>query len=402
MNNAIIVILLVFIAQRLWSYILEILNLLHMKRNAGRVPPEMAGFIDPEMLGKSAGYESDNTRFGIIEGLFSDAGTAVLIFAGLLDLYNSWMSGWGLPFIPAGIFYFLLLSWAAGIYGMPFRIYRTFRIEKKFGFNAMKPGLFAADFIKSMLIETAIIAALSAAGLWLVQAGPKLWWLFLWIFLFLFGIFLMYVSPFILDPLFNKYTPLDDEQLESKIREVLGRTGIGIGRVFKVDASKRSRHSNAYFTGIGRVKRIVIFDTLLEKLSAEEIAAVLAHEAGHWKKRHVLKTLAVNEITVFIGLYLGYIAINSDLLPAVFNIHEGGFFVKAVLAGFIAGLVMFFLSPLASWYSRKNEKEADRFAFDAMAGHGPCPPPLKNLQGTICPTLTPIPCMSNSTIPIPR
>jgi STE24 endopeptidase len=183
----------------------------------------------------------------------------------------------------------------------------------------------------------------------------------------------MYISPVVIEPLFFKFEPVKAEGLEENVRVLMERAGLKVNRVFQVDASRRSRHSNAYFTGIGRVKRIVLFDTLIEQMTREEILAVLAHEAGHWKKRHVLKRIVLTEAMAFCGLFLAYHLLTWNGLPHLIGLADASFFARVVILGFLSSLVMFPLTPLFSYLSRRDEREADHFASqltgrpDAMA-----------------------------------
>jgi STE24 endopeptidase len=174
----------------------------------------------------------------------------------------------------------------------------------------------------------------------------------------------MYISPYVIEPLFNKFTPIEDKELEDKIKTIAEKVGIKVSRIFKMDASKRSKHTNAYFTGVGKVKRIILYDTLLEKMDKDEIIAVLAHEIGHWKKKHVLKRIIVSEAMAFVGLYISFEILQSDFLLRVFFIEEASFFAKMVILGFIGSIIGFPLGPLSNYFSRKHEGQADRFACE--------------------------------------
>jgi STE24 endopeptidase len=211
-----------------------------------------------------------------------------------------------------------------------------------------------------------LVSALLAGALLIVQASPKLWWLWLWFFYFIFSLFMMYISPYVIEPLFNKFAPVDDAELSEKITQLLAKTGIKVSRVFKMDASKRSRHSNAYFTGIGRVKRIVLFDTLLNDMNHDEILSVLAHEAGHWKKKHILKSIIVSEVVSIAVFFIASYIFSTDWLVKIFNLSHDSFLAKMVLLGFIGGLAGFFISPLSAYFSRRNERQADDYAKELM------------------------------------
>jgi len=183
----------------------------------------------------------------------------------------------------------------------------------------------------------------------------------------------MYITPFVIEPLFFKFEQIKVEGLEEKIRSLMERAGLKVSRVFQVDASRRSRHSNAYFTGIGRVKRIVLFDTLVEQMSQDEILSVLAHEVGHWKKRHVLKHMIQSETMAFCGLFLAFHLLSWEGLPRLTGLPDASFYARTVIVGFLGSLALFPFTPLFSYLSRRDEREADRFASeltrrpDAMA-----------------------------------
>lgn len=339
-----------------------------MKKKGNAVPNVLKGIITKSTLKKSQSYIIEKARFGILESVCGDIAVFVLFFTGLLNIYNSWMDNQKISFIFKGFFYFIILSYCFSFFNIPFQLYSIFKIENKFGFNTMKFPLWISDFIKTLIIETILMAVLIMAALWIVQLSPHFWWLFLWIFFFIFSMFIMYISPYILDPLFNKYTPIKDTVFAEKIKKLFKKTGIKVSQVFKVDASRRSRHSNAYFTGIGRVKRIVIYDTLLEKLNHEEILAVLAHEAGHWKKKHVLKAIISYEIFSFAALYISFLLLQGSILTSIFKILADNFFVKVIILGFLGSLLAFFFTPLSAYFSRRHENQADKYGVEIMGG----------------------------------
>ena len=341
---------------------LEYLNLSYMKKHGLSIPPEFKGEIDEDLLKKTQEYVAEKTRFSFISSLFGNIVLILFIFGGLLNLYNSWIASFDWSFIVSGMLFFLLLSYAGTILSIPFDLYTTFKIENKYGFNTSPPRLWLTDFIKSIVISTVIISIVVSAGLWFVKASPQFWWIWVWGFFLVFSLFMMYIAPYVIEPLFNKFTPIEEGGLEDRIKALMQRTKIRVSRVFKMDASKRSRHTNAYFSGIGRVKRIVLYDTLLDMMNQDEILAVLAHEAGHWKKRHVLKQIILMEIVSFIGIYIAFQVMQTDLLTNLFQIGQETFFVKVVLIAFIGSLVMYPLAPLSNLISRRFEREADKFA----------------------------------------
>ncbi|MBF0319040.1 MAG: M48 family metallopeptidase [Nitrospirae bacterium] len=364
MTTPLLIVFAAYVVTEGFGYYLEYLNIRHLMANGTLVPEEFKGSVDGELLKKTSEYQIDNTRFGVVASIFDNVVAAVFIFGGFLSLYNSWILSFKISFVYTGLVFFLLLNYGQTILSMPFSLYRTFKIEKKYGFNTTTLRVWITDTVKSMALSTILMGALFAAGLYLIERSPDFWWLWVWGVFFAFTIILMYVSPYIIEPLFNKFTPIDDEAIVLQMQEMMGRVGITVKSIFKMDASRRSTHTNAYFTGIGRVKRIILYDTLLEKLDTDELLGIVAHEAGHWRKRHLLKLIAAYEIVTLIVLYVFFIVLKTDIVLRVFNIGEDSFFVKVLLLSFIAGIVAFPLRPLSNAISRRHEREADRFAVE--------------------------------------
>lgn len=335
-----------------------------MKKAGLAVPPEFQGKMDEELMKKTSEYESEKTRFSFISSLFGNIVTILFIFGGLLDFYNSWIISLRLPFMVSGWLFFIFLSYVSDFLSIPFSLYHTFHIENRYGFNTMTFRLWIADLLKSLILSTVIASLVLFAGLWLMQWSPDHWWFWVWVFLFLFSIFVMYLSPYVIEPLFNKFTPIEDESLKERIMAITEKAGIHVGRILRIDASKRSRHTNAYFTGIGKTKRIVLYDTLLEGMSHNEILTVLAHEIGHWKRHHLLKTMGILEAASLAALYLCSRLIESDFLTILFHISKGTVFAKMVILAFLGGIIAFPLKPLMSSLMRKHEREADTSSYE--------------------------------------
>jgi STE24 endopeptidase len=244
-----VIIFVLYILKEGFEYLLRYMNLRHMKAHGLSVPHELKGRIDEDLLKRSREYEAEKTRFGFISSIFGNIVTVVFIFGGVLNIYNSWVAGFNLLFIPAGLLFFLFLSAASTVLDIPFDLYGTFRIENKYGFNTMTPKLWMADFFKSLLLSSVLTGIMITAGFWIIQSSPDFWWIWVWGFFLVFSIFMMYISPYVIEPLFNKFTPVDDAGLEACLKSMMEKADIKVGRVFKMDASKRSRHTNAYFTG---------------------------------------------------------------------------------------------------------------------------------------------------------
>jgi STE24 endopeptidase len=339
-----------------------------MKSCGMAVPAEFRGMMDEGVFGKTHDYEADKTRFSFISSLFGFVITIVFIFGGLLNIFNSWVVSLNLPFLVSGWFFFILLFFASEALNIPFSLYGNFRIENRYGFNTMTLRLWFSDFTKSLIISVVVMTGILFAAFGLIQWSPGRWWIWLWGVMLAYGMFMMYISPYVIEPLFNKFSPVEDESLKEKILELAGRAGIRLTKVLKMDASRRSKHSNAYFTGIGRTKRIVLYDTLIEGMTQGEIIAVLAHEIGHWRRKHILKMMAAMEIISLITLYISFRLMDGSLLTGLFGIESPTAYAKFVIIGFLAAIASFPLRPVGTYFSRRNEKQADDDCL-ALAGN---------------------------------
>jgi STE24 endopeptidase len=363
MNESLIIIFIIYLLVVGFGYWLDYLNLSHLKKYGSLIPPEFEGQIDQTLLNKTRDYTVENTKFEFVSSIFNNIVFLLFLFGGILNVYNSWIASMNLPFILSGLVFFMFLVYAETVLSIPFNLYRTFKIEKKYGFSTMTIKLWLTDLIKSLLITTILMGLLISIGLYLIQKSPNLWWFWVWCFFLIFGIFIMYISPYIIEPLFHKFTPIDDETLEKGIRNLMQKVGIKVSRIFKMDASRRTKHTNAYFTGIGKVKRIVLYDTLFESMNNNEILSVLAHEAGHWKKKHLLKFLIVTECIALIVMYISFKILQGDFLITLFNIKENTFFAKVVILAFLGSIVSFPFTPIFNYFYRRHENEADRFSY---------------------------------------
>jgi len=363
-NIMIFILFIVFLIVVGTGYCLRYLNLSYLKAHGHIVPPEFDGVIDPVALRRISDYTVENSRLGLVESLFGNILIAIFLFGGLLGAYDRWIASLSGSFIVGGGLFVLILLFAETLINIPFSLYKNFKIENRYGFNTMTMRLWLSDLFRSTCISLVLGSVVVIIALAIIHASPAWWWLWVWAFLLFFGIFVMYISPYVIEPLFFKFEPLKVEGLEEKIRTLLERAGLKVSRVFQVDASRRSRHSNAYFTGIGRVKRIVLFDTLIQQMSEDEILAVLAHEVGHWKKRHVHKRMIQTEGMAFCGLFLAFHLLSWEGLPGLIGLANASFYARVLIVGFLGSLAMFPFTPLFSFLSRRDEWEADRFAAD--------------------------------------
>ncbi len=364
MKEYIIFIFIIYIIVVAFNYWIEYLNISHLKKFGSLIPSEFEGQIDQALLNKVMNYTIENTQFEFIFSIFNNILLLFFLFGGILNIYNSWVVSINLSFILSGLVFFLFLFYIEIILTLPFNLYHTFKIEKKYGFNTITFKLWMMDLVKSLFISTILISLTISVGLWIIQKSPNFWWFWIWCFFLLFGIFIMYISPYVIEPLFNKFTSLGNSGLEDGVRNLMQKVGIKVSKVLKMDASKRTKHTNAYFTGIGKVKRIVLFDTLLEKMENSEILSVLAHEIGHWKKKHILKRIIVTESITLIAIYISFRILQTDFLINLFDIKDSTFFAKIIVLGFLGYIISFPFSPVFNYFSRRQEIEADRFAYE--------------------------------------
>lgn len=336
----------------------------HVQSHREHVPPAFRDRIPLADHRKAADYTVASTRLGLIDDV---AGALLLVLwtlGGGLELLDRMWRGPGLGSVVTGSAFILSLILVTSALNLPFSIYQTFVIEQRFGFNKTTVRLFIADLLKQALLLVVIGVPLILAVLWLMQAMGRLWWLYVWALWSGFTLVMVWAYPVLIAPLFNKFSPLKDAGVKDRIQSLLERTGFRSRGIFVMDGSRRSAHGNAYFTGFGKNKRIVFFDTLLETLAAAEIEAVLAHELGHFRRHHVLKRLLMTFGLALAGLYLlAWLMRQAWFYQGLGMSHPSTY---AALALFLmAGPVFaFFLQPLHSWSSRRHEFEADTYAAE--------------------------------------
>ncbi len=353
----------IFFLERIAEIILEVINNRYLTQRIDTIPSAFKELLSQEKYSKSQSYTRDKSLFGIWSGLFDSLLLVLFIYGGILDIFHSWILGLSSSLILQGLLFMSLLTLATQILNIPWSLYHQFHLEEKYGFNSMTTGTWIGDFFKGLLVNLVMLSILLTVALWIYQSSPRLWWLWIWGFFTLFSLFTMFISPYIIEPLFNKYKPLYDPDLEDRVKSMLSRAGIQVNRVQVMDASRRSRHSNAYFTGIGPVKRIVFYDTLLQQMDQDEVLAILAHEAGHWKKGHIKRRLIITILSSLLLFYFSFRIIDGGWLNSIFSITQPGILSSLVLLSFLYPLAGFFLEPIQSWFSRKQEREADNFAL---------------------------------------
>ncbi|CAI09078.1 M48 family metallopeptidase [Aromatoleum aromaticum] len=337
----------------------------HVRGRREQVPAPFADSIGLESHRKAADYTCARMALGVVDATVGAAFVLALTLGGGLQAMHRVLAGW---FDPDGLAHGIALLAALGVLGwlieLPFVLYRTFVIEKRFGFNRMTPALYVADVAREALLAALIGLPVLAAVLWLMGAMGEHWWLWVWLFWFAFNLLGLFVWPTFIAPLFNKFTPLADEALRKRVENLLARCGFRSRGLFVMDGSRRSAHGNAYFTGFGAAKRIVFFDTLLDKLSPAEVEAVLAHELGHFHHRHIWKRLAVVAATSLALLWLLAWLMGQSWFFAGLGIDDGagGTAVALALFALVLPVFAFPLGPLMSHWSRVHEFQADAYA----------------------------------------
>ncbi len=348
---------------------LDWLNLKHRQNRKSELPPLFKEQIDQERMNRSDAYSLAGDKLGFVEEAFGVVVTLVFLFGGILPWYDRLIGTLSDSFVLSSLCSFAALLLVQGLLGLPFSLYRNFVLEERFGFNRMSFKLWCFDLIKGLLVGVPVFLVLCGGGLLLVALLPNSWWLWVWLLWALVSLFLIYLSPYLIEPLFYKFSPLTRESLDHEVRALLQRVGIEAGQVLQVDASKRSGHSNAYFTGIGKVKRVVLFDTLLEQLDDQEILAVLAHELGHWRCGHLWKHLVKSQLVILGCCLLAFWLLRLQILPGWLGLEQLSFAGQLLVLIWLEMQIGFFWKPVSSWLSRRQERQADNFAID-LIGHG--------------------------------
>lgn len=380
-------VILIVVAEYVWSTILTLLNI---RASRQPVPALLSDLYDEERYRKQQDYAMTNRKFSLVSGAVSTLVTLVIFaFGGFAAFDGIARSFSASPVVQTLVFWgiFFLISW---IISLPFDIYRTFSIEQRYGFNRTTPKLFATDAVKDLLTSLVIMGAVLALCTWIYTLTPHWFWLLAWVAVSLFSLFMQYFYSQLIVPLFNKQTPLPEGALRTAIETFAARVDFQIDNIYLIDSSKRSSKSNAYFTGFGRRKRVVLYDTLMEQLSTEEIVGILAHETGHYKHHHILRSLAVNLVSNLLMFWLFGLFISSDALAVAAGCEAASFHVNLGVFSLIYTPVSLVLDIVTNVLSRNHERQADAFA--KAQGQGPAEAAaLKKMSAKSLANLTPHP-----------
>ena len=393
-NALLIAFLAVFIVQIVFQLVLNLINISHLRKHKDHVPRVFQDMVNKEKFAKIISYTADSTRFGIVERLFDQAILLVILLTGLLPWFVEILHAWHIGFIGGGLVFFAIIAIVSNLLDIPFELYSTFVIEEKYGFNTKTLTLWVIDWVKGMALSFILGGIVIFFLLTLVFYIKNAWWFFAWLVISMFELLIMWLYPVVIAPLFNKFEPIPNKELENKITALMGKAGLGVKGVFQMDAGKRSKHTNAYFTGIGRTKRIVLFDTLLASHEQEEILSVLAHETGHWMKKHIIKQLVLLEILSLIGLFIIAKLVNWQLIYQTFGFSEKIAYVGLFLVPIILSPLGYFMRPAGTALSRKYEREADDSAVTLMGTAGPMKNALIKLSADNLANLAPHPLFS--------
>lgn len=397
MTDLLLIFVLLLILKLATSIGLDWVNLRYVQARKDAVPEGFRDFIDLETYRKSIDYTAAKTRFSIVSDLYDGLILALVLILGLLPWLYALFSGWfGDGVWGQGLVLFfigLLLS----VPSLPFGWWGTFKLEARFGFNKSTQQLWLADKLKGTVIGFIIGYPLLTLLIYLVGVAGALWWVWGFAVFFLFQLVMVVLYPMVIMPLFNKLEPMEAGELRSRLFALADRTGFQAQTILVMDGSKRSGHSNAFFAGFGKFRRIVLFDTLIEQMETAELEAVLAHEIGHYKLGHIPKMIALSAVSS-LGMFavLGWLA-QADWFTRAFFFDasaDGRIVPVLLLFMLLSGLVTFWLSPLTSGLSRKHEYEADAFARKAMGSFEPLSNALRKLHKENLSNLTPHPLYS--------
>jgi len=357
-----IAILFALLIQFFWDQFLTWLNIDYIKKNISKInsmlPDILKSHINEEDYIKAAEYSKTNASFGTITDIFNLIIISLVIYYSLLNPINEWTSNITFPRVAFCIVLLLITSFIS----LPFKVYQVFVIEEKFGFNKTTPKTFIKDFFKGIFLSILISAPLLWCLFYFYDIAGNLWWF--WAFLLFFGFqyTMLILYPLIIAPLFNKFTPLENGELLDEIKKLTTDIKFPLKGVFIMDGSKRSSHSNAYFTGIGKSKRIVLFDTLVDNLTTKELVSVLAHELGHFKLHHVKINLFLSSAMSLLGFFILSIFLKSEFFFNRLGYNEPSIHIGLVLLAFILPVFDMIFGPLFNLLSRKHENHADRFS----------------------------------------
>jgi len=374
------------------AYLLDIIaDLLNLGNLNQPLPKEFSDQYDNQKYLASQNYLKTNTKFGFITSGFDLIVILLFWFSGGFQIIDSFVRSFDLNSIVSGLFFTGILLFLKLIISLPFTLYSTFVIEEKFGFNKTTPVLFFKDLTKSIFISAVLGGILLSLILGFLEFGGRFAWVMCWAVSVIFLLIVQYIVPTWIMPLFNKFTPLEEGPLKDAIVDYAKSIDFSLSNIFVMDGSKRSSKSNAFFTGFGKNKRIVLFDTLIKEQTTDELVSVLAHEMGHFIKKHIVKRMVIGILQMGLIFYLISIFISHEGLFHAFFMQDVSIYAGLIFFGMLYSPIDLFVSILFQISSRKDEYEADRFARDTTQSHKPLISALKKLSAHNLSNLTPHP-----------
>lgn len=372
-------------------FIKLVANILNLKAAGEVLPDEFRDVYDREAYEKSQNYLHHSTVFSLVTATFDLVVLLVFWFAGGFNYLDLVVRALGFSPLPTGIVYIGILLLLQGLVSLPFSIYHTFVLEEKYGFNKTSPLTFISDKLKGIFLGLVLGTPVLAGLLWFFENTGSLAWVWAWLAVALFGFVLQYAAPTLIMPLFNKFTPLEDGELKSAIMDYARSVAFPLSGIFVIDGSKRSAKANAFFTGFGKQKRIALFDTLIENHTVRELVAVLAHEIGHYKKKHIIIAMCLSFINMGIVFFLLSVFLNNRLLFDAFYMDNLSVYASLLFFSLLYSPVEFILSVLLQFLSRRHEFQADRYAVQTYSGGASLVEALKKLSRKNLSNLTPHP-----------
>lgn len=364
---------------------------LNVKHASVVLPDEFEGYYDPEKYRKSQNYLKENTNFKIFTDTFFTVIKIVFIILGGFNFVDTFARSFNFGPIPTGLIFTGAIIMALSIITIPFSAYDTFVIEAKYGFNRTTVKTFVMDIIKGWLLSAVIGGLIFSGILWFFGKMGADAWIYCWSGLIVVYLFFSFIAPVIIMPIFNKFIPLEDGELKKSIEDYAKKQNFKLKGIFKMDGSKRSTKSNAFFTGFGKFRRIVLFDTLIEKHSINELVSILAHEVGHYKKKHIFKHMVLFFLNTGLMFYVLSFFINNQGLFAAFKMDNISIYASLIFFGFLYEPINLVISILGNVLSRKYEYESDAFAADTYGNPESMISALKKLSVDNLSNLTPHP-----------
>ncbi|TAL63039.1 MAG: M48 family peptidase, partial [Bacteroidetes bacterium] len=366
MNTLFIIIISIILLDFFFDKILDFLNL---KTLSPELPKEAEGIYDAEKYKKSQAYYKVNHNFSTLTSVISLAGMLVMLFLNGFAFVDSLVREYTQDTILMALFFLGILAFASDLLGMPFSLYKTFVIEEKFGFNKTSLKTFILDKLKGYVLAAIVGGGLFALIIWIYQSTGQYFWLLAWAVISFFTIFITMFYTTVLVPIFNKLTPLPEGELRTAIEEYCKKVGFKLNNLFVIDGSKRSSKANAYFSGLGAKKTIVLYDTLIEKHTTEELVAVLAHEVGHYKKKHTLTGTIQGVIQTGVMLFIMSLFLGNPELSKALGAGKGSFHLDIIVFGLLYSPLSEILGIISNILSRKHEFEADAYAKETYNGN---------------------------------